>query len=237
MNRLFTFGCSYTSYVWRTWADALSDQAQEFQNWGRMGAGNHYIFNSVLECHQRNQFRADDTVIVCWTNTAREDRYVNQNWVTPGNVYTQGTYSQDWVKHWIDERGCLIRDLAFVSAVKTLLEHTGVTWHFLSMVPMHQNEQYKGRDRDLDPVYDVLTVYKDTIASINPSFQEVVHDRVVTKYDQHHTPVEHLRYLERVLPQYPVGDSVRLQMEQEDVTIRNGTYNPHNYPNTGIKRL
>ena len=24
---------------------------------------------------------------------------------------------------------------------------------------------------------------------------------------------------------------------QEDVTIRNGTYNPHNYPNTGIKRL
>lgn len=235
MKRLFTFGCSYTSYVWSTWADILSYQAQEFYNYGRMGAGNHYIFNSLYECHQRHQLKPDDTVMVCWTNTAREDRYIDRNWVTPGNVYTQGTYPRDWVKRWVDERGCMVRDFAFVSAAKTLLEHTGVTWHFLSMVPMHQADQYQ--DSEHDPDNDVIKMYKDVLDTIKPSFKEVIHDRALIEYDMHHTPIEHLRYVERVLPQYPVSAEIRSQIEQEDATIRAGTYNRNYIPNTGVTRL
>ena len=68
-------------------------------------------------------------------------------------------------------------------------------------------------------------------------FKEVIHDRIVIEYDMHHTPIEHLNYVERVLPQYPVSADTRLQIEQEDAKIRNGTYNRNHVPNTGIVRL
>ena len=112
MNRLFTFGCSYTSYNWSTWADILGQSAQEFQNWGMLGTGNQFIFNSVHECHQRNRLQPGDTVVVCWTNAMRDDRYTN-GWNTLGNIYTQPLYDPAWVRKWITERGCLLRDLVY----------------------------------------------------------------------------------------------------------------------------
>jgi hypothetical protein len=68
MTRLFTFGCSFTNYRWSTWADCLAPEFDYFENWGQSGAGNHYIFNSMMEADQRHQFDEGDTVIVCWTN-------------------------------------------------------------------------------------------------------------------------------------------------------------------------
>jgi hypothetical protein len=56
MRRLFAFGCSFTNYRWSTWADCLAPEFDYFENWGQAGAGNHYIFNSVMECDQRNHF-------------------------------------------------------------------------------------------------------------------------------------------------------------------------------------
>jgi hypothetical protein len=142
MKRLFTFGCSFTSYSWSTWADILGTTAEEFQNWGMSGTGNQFILASITECHQRNQFRPDDTVIVCWTNVMRDDRYTSQ-WCTRGNIYTHPKYDPAWVRQWITERGCLIRDLAVLSAVTHILKYHKVNWHFLSMVPFDQADQYR----------------------------------------------------------------------------------------------
>jgi hypothetical protein len=103
------------------------------------------------------------------------------------------------------------------------------------MVPMHQADQYQ--DNDHNPDYDVLKLYQNVLDTIKPSFKEVIHDRIVIEYDMHHTPIEHLHYVERVLPQYPVSDDIRLQIEQEDAKIRNGTYNRNYVPNTGVVRL
>jgi hypothetical protein len=74
MSRLFTFGCSFTNYRWSTWADCLAPEFDEFKNWGQSGAGNPYIFNSVMEADQQYIFNSTDTVVVCWTNIMREDR-------------------------------------------------------------------------------------------------------------------------------------------------------------------
>jgi hypothetical protein len=63
MSRLFTFGCSFTNYRWSTWADILAPEFGEFYNWGQRGAGNHFIFNSVMEADQQNNFKDGDTVI------------------------------------------------------------------------------------------------------------------------------------------------------------------------------
>jgi hypothetical protein len=71
---LFTFGCSFTEYIWPTWADILGREFEYYENWGKAGGGNQYIFNSLIECHLRNQLTKDDTVIIRWTSPDREDR-------------------------------------------------------------------------------------------------------------------------------------------------------------------
>ena len=48
-KRLFTLGCSYTSYNYPTWADWLATEFLEFENLGIAGLGNRGIFNRLSE--------------------------------------------------------------------------------------------------------------------------------------------------------------------------------------------
>lgn len=228
MNRLFAFGCSFTSYAWSTWADILSQQASEYQNWGLLGAGNQYIFNSVFECDQRNQFQSSDTVVVCWTNVFREDRYVHQ-WSQLGNIYTQPLYEAQWVRKNITERGCLIRDLAFIKAVKIFLEQRQVNWRFISMVPIDQMDQYTKGQHNYNQ--DVLDLYLDVIEKIRPSFWEILKDRPGCQFDLHPLPADHLYYVDRVLPEFTVTDKTRQLILDEDLAIRStGKVPPYDLP-------
>jgi hypothetical protein len=133
MSRLFAFGCSFTNYRWSTWADCLAPEFDSFENWGQSGAGNEFIFNSVMEADQRQQFGPQDTVIICWTTSTREDRYVNERWHTLGNMFSCPIYNKDYLATHVDERGLLIKTLAYIKAVKTLLENRQVQWKFCWM--------------------------------------------------------------------------------------------------------
>lgn len=79
-GNLFTFGCSMTSYSWPTWADILGRECQNFENWGRVGAGNLYIFESIIECLTSRKITAQDTVIILWSTTSRMDYYQLGTW-------------------------------------------------------------------------------------------------------------------------------------------------------------
>ena len=86
MKRLFTFGCSFTNYRWPTWADIVSQDYDYYENWGQRGGGNKYIYFSLIECHQRNNITADDTVMIMWSSQAREDKFLDNKWYTPGAI-------------------------------------------------------------------------------------------------------------------------------------------------------
>lgn len=74
-KRLFTFGCSFTNYVWPTWADIIAyDQQIEFHNKGKGGAGNTFIASSILESDLKYKFTDTDLILVNWTTWQREDR-------------------------------------------------------------------------------------------------------------------------------------------------------------------
>ena len=64
MGRLFTFGCSFTKYIYPTWADFIGTQFDIHQNWGKLGAGNFFIYSQLLECNQLNNINKDDTVLI-----------------------------------------------------------------------------------------------------------------------------------------------------------------------------
>jgi hypothetical protein len=165
-GRLFTFGCSMVKYHWPTWADILGRKFSYYENWGKCATGNQYIFNSLVECYTRNKFSKNDTVIIMWATVSREDRY-NNGWNGVGNVYSNeidyGTNNTPS----FDDRGYLIRDLAVISAAKSLLETAGVNYYFLSTVPI------VNKNVSLN-IADVLELYKDTIAIIKPSIYEII---------------------------------------------------------------
>lgn len=213
MTRLFAFGCSFTNYRWSTWADCLAPEFDYFENWGQSGAGNQFIFNSVIEADQRHQFGTDDTVVVCWTSIDREDRYVDRRWHTPGNAFfATNVFNTEYLKTHIDERGYLIRDLAAIKAVKTLLEsRPGVRWEFLSM-------------GEITTVHhDVVQLYQDTVCSIKPGYDKTVFRD--TGYpnrdgDPHPSPEEHLAYLDWVLPGWVTKQSTRAKMQEESINLK-----------------
>lgn len=228
MKRLFTFGCSFTSYSWSTWADIISKDFDFFENWGQLGSGNQYISNSIVECNQRHQFTKDDTIVICWTNIFREDRYTH-SWIGVGNLYTQKLYDRQWVKEFVTERGQLIRDLASIKAVKILLEYYQVNWKFLAMVPIDQVDQYNATQHPHNQ--DVLELYQDVVKNIAPSYWEILKNCPKETFDLHPLPADHLYYVDQILPEFKVSDQTRQCILDEDRAIRSaGKIPPYNPP-------
>jgi hypothetical protein len=219
MRRLFAFGCSFTNYRWSTWADCLAPEFDYFENWGQAGAGNHYIFNSIMECDQRNHFGAGDTVIVCWTGIHRDDWYVNGKWQTLGNMHTCPIYNPEYLKTHVDDRGYLIRDFAFIKAAKTLLENgQGVTWKFMSMMEI---ASMPFPDDNTSEHRDVMRLYEDVYHAMGPSYQKVLFPNGWPNRDgdPHPSPAEHLAYLDAVLPGWVTKQSTRVIMHEESINL------------------
>ena len=221
-GRFFAFGCSFTASNSRpTWADIVGQQFSEYQNWARGGSGNQYIFNSLIECNQRNRFTPDDTVMIMWSSTTREDRYVEKlgGWVGNGNIYYQNIYSKDFVQQLACERGYLIRDLAIISASTDLLKSWGVTSNQFTILPFHVAE-VQGRTRAGENE-DILNLYQSVIDQVGPSVYEVIfnsEDWLLKKSDfapaihpgvrdSHMDPREALEYVQTVLPKLTIGQN------------------------------
>jgi hypothetical protein len=217
MRRLFTFGCSFTSYHWPTWADIAGKEFDYFENWGLSGASNQYMFNSLIEANLRNNFTSDDTIAIMWTNVSRLDVYKNNRWQLPGNIYTSDFYSKEFLEKFTDYRGFFIRDLSVIAATNDLLKSWNVKYYNLSMVPIDNIDQSTIADYNCS---DVKELYSDTIANIRHSIFETVfnYNWQVERnepplsypwHDFHARPLEHLQYLDAVLPEIKISDETR----------------------------
>lgn len=224
-NRLFTFGCSFTRYAWPTWADILGRQFDQHINDGRVGAGNLYIFIRLINSIQQFNINKDDTVAIMWTNVLREDRFVNGEWHTHGHLYNhQEFYTPDFVKKYVDERGCFERDLPLIHAAQMLLDKIGCSHHVLSMVDITNPEQYEHKNPTQD-IGHLTNLYHDTLSKIKPSVHRVIFDydwksRSLSRFsfrpDLHPFPLEHLEFLEKVLPEYTISDDTRKYVDDQD---------------------
>lgn len=229
MTRFFAFGCSFTNYRWMTWADILGTQFDEYQNWGQAGAGNRYIYNSVMEADQRQQFQPSDTVIVCWSNILREDRYVDgRGWITLGNVAHSPIFTKEFIADAVCEKGYLLESLGYIKGVRDFLKHKGVRWKFLSIVPIDQPDTVDDRKITYS---DIKDLYQDVFDSIQPSFTNVLGHAFWEKdqhkryhysehsVDYHPTTEEALIYLDTVLPGWVANEQLRQQIAQNPLIM------------------
>jgi hypothetical protein len=211
-KRFFAFGCSFTQYKWPSWADLIAQEIPESYNYGLGGSSNVLLYLSFMEVHQKYQITSDDLVIFTWTNCAREDRYLDGRWHTPGNIYTTGFYDAEYVKKYADLRGYFLRDMGIIQGTKLILDSLKVDHHFHCMVPLQTVNQYT--DKAMRNIKDIESRYADVLAFIKPSYHEVIFDfdwlkrqpRPSVWYnndfhiDPHPTPDEHLEYILKIHP-------------------------------------
>lgn len=168
-GRLFTFGCSFTQYIWPTWADILGANFSYYENWGRAGAGNTYIYHSIIECLATQKINSNDTVIIMWTAADREDKYLNGNWVNYGPLQHNSTkkLSKQYIKDYYDLKGFLLRDLGLIIGIKNILENQKIPYEFLWMAPIDDN---CGENSYL------MDIFKEQLGEICPNMFELIYN-------------------------------------------------------------
>jgi hypothetical protein len=173
-KRLFTFGCSFTGYMWPTWADILHKEMPkntEHYNFGKSGGGQLFILSMLSEASQKFNFTKDDLIVIQWSTFFREDRYIKRCWQTPGNIFTQSMYDDNFIRYFTDLRGYIIRDLALMTAARYMLTALPSSSIMLSSIPIN------GELINIEPntkIDDVLELYKDTISLIQKPMTEVL---------------------------------------------------------------
>lgn len=142
MKRLFTFGCSYTLFYWPTWADILSINFDHYENWGWAGLGNRAIAERLAECHARNNFTPNDTIIIQWSTHLRFDWYNTipytgfPGWQTNGNVYStpnQHIFNRNIVEKLCSEDALIMHTLNNILLTANFLDSIGCKWFFTSL--------------------------------------------------------------------------------------------------------
>lgn len=138
--RIWTFGCSFTSYNWPTWADIVLTHGRASgingYNLGRQGAGNLYIACKIWECNAKYKFNSDDWVFICWSGFNREDRYTaTKHWVTPGNIGSQTIFDKSFINEWADEQYYAMRDCMLITATINGMKNLGVNVLHWTMNP------------------------------------------------------------------------------------------------------
>lgn len=177
--RLFTFGCSFTrNNLWPTWADLLSqhERFDHYENWGKPGAGNQYILESIIECDLKNHFTYEDFIFVMWSNHQRFDRYDEKDgWITHGNVFNSP--ETKWItKNW-SIKGGIMHSFNAIHIASHFLNGRVVSWRMGSLCDLsiiHEDDY--GNNVTIFDEYPELKIYEDVIASIDNWVNPTLHE-------------------------------------------------------------
>ena len=210
-NRFFAFGCSFTNYAWPTWADYIGRNVGEYYNFGASGSGNMAIFQQFIQAHKKYNFTKDDLVVIMWTNTTREDRYIDGGWRGLGNLETQGNNKYNIKNYVIDYRGMFMRDIGYISAVKAILTKLRCDWDFLQMVNISYHDigwepesgDHSNRLSDLRVFFDdELSCMKTSFFDLLGGWDSFEHAKFKEgKYetvDYHPTPEIHMNLINQI---------------------------------------
>lgn len=89
MNRIFTFGCSFTEYVWPTWADIILHNNEGF-NMGMRGSGFDALLYRLMETDRIFKLNNTDKIIIIFTTPIRWDLIISDDleWSSHGQITT-----------------------------------------------------------------------------------------------------------------------------------------------------
>jgi hypothetical protein len=202
-KRFFAFGCSFTNYMWPTWADIIATEMShaEYGNFGISGSGNETILCRVVEADKRFQFNTDDLIMIMWTTMCREDRWVGGSWKMTGNIFNQFEYDENFVTNFADPKGYLIKNMAVMSSTRRYVHSTNASLFTMTATPFDHQQN------TADPqIQGILDLYSADNELVQDSLFEVEMDNewgTGCQYlknqtlcnDYHPTPIRYYNYL------------------------------------------
>jgi hypothetical protein len=161
MKRLVVTGCSFTRFVPElTWPVFLTTNFDETYNYAAPGAGNEYIFHSLIQADTELGLTPEDTVIIQWTGYFRFDYFRDEH------DHTRWIGKGDW-SHWADtdlmpylnEKGAIRKTLQYVLMAKRYLEAKGIRYRFTSLYDLRDIPQYPEYRPIINEMYQDHFVY------------------------------------------------------------------------------
>lgn len=163
VKRIFTYGCSYTSYFWPTWANIISKEFPdaEFYNFGRIGSGNLAISCRIAETNARFKFNEHDLVMVMWSSYTRNDHWIfPEGWFGAGSVFNEGFYNDEYRSKFANSlSGFLIREFALMNMTRMNLDSLPCQSIIMSSVPSNYYDHAIIDDREKDIIEKLNELY------------------------------------------------------------------------------
>ena len=203
-KRLFTFGCSFTHYIWPTWANILSLEFDQFENWGMAGGGNHLILYSLIEAIQRQNIGPSDTVAIMFTSVGREDRWLKRKWHCPGSVYNSDL-DEKYIQQFTDPTGFYLTNVTVIDSIVKILQNIGCHYYLMSTVPFGVvDDSWLRRTFKLkkDVTEQVNNLYQSSLQQIKPSVFELIFNNDWDSRSNFIIPAARLRVLDSFKKRY-----------------------------------
>lgn len=211
VKRIFAFGCSFTKHCYPTWADIISKEAPNalYINLAITGLGNQGISSRLVEASKRFKFCDTDLILLMYSTTFREDRYIGDGWKSYGSVYNNHFYDRQFIDKYVDPIGMLIRDLATMELTNNYIESLSSQSIVLRSVPI-DNESDDNRFNRSAKFRTLLQLYKGLLDSMPPTLLELElnnqwrnHVRYQDMFgeiinDSHPTPDVYYSYLKKI---------------------------------------
>ena len=198
-TRFFVIGCSFTEWLWPTWANIIAEEHPhlEFNSFARAGQGNLYISTILNQLTHKHSLCETDLVGIMWSTFHRLDYYTSSYYTLKHIVSNRESHviknsQHNWEMHSdtihaqldngnIDvgycDRGFLIRDLALIDNTTTILEHAPYTaFQMYSVEPEQQNNYdltLENLDRDNSDVIDTYSHLNSKMVSKTTLFNEM----------------------------------------------------------------
>ena len=250
-KRFFAFGCSFTNYSWPTWANIIAKEIPDHYIYAKPGAGNFYIFQSLMEAILKHKISKDDLVMIMFSNVTREDRFIKKRgWITPGNLYFQNEYDEKFLRRYLCDHGYLMRDLNLVSGCKLSLNSIGCDYKLMSMVPFDSKQSDSSK---MSNINYLLKFYNDILTTLEPNVLDTVfngdwntrsprpsyrvHWQKENYVDNHPTPSEHLEYLQTIMPNIEFSKETLNFVTEVNQQVLSKDFTMTTFKQQGAKRL
>lgn len=231
MKRLFAFGCSLTYYSWPTWADLISQEFDQYYNFGVMGCGNQFIHFTLFEADALFSLNENDTVLIMTSHPFRNDTFVRDDhdflrWQGRGYVYQPSNvdiYTEKWLREmWSSEQGYMYSWLALKSITHFLQSKKvkfkivpGFSWTY-NGAPMECSDESFIRPY-IKQIEQLLHVSTPLYNWVEENYNEKDFFVFDNQIDQHPTVKMHAEYVKNFMPEHftsKVQESVEVLSRQ-----------------------
>jgi hypothetical protein len=176
----------------------LAKNFDESYNFGLPGAGNEYIFHSLIDADSRFKFTQDDVVIVCWTGIFRMDmsriEHIDNNfnsmWIGNGDTtHYKGDLKE--IKKFYTDDFLLHKSINYMAMTKRFLNIKNINYRFTSIYDLKLDKPL------MDEIYDDKFLEPEGLVKYVIKFNNIRNAKKIPVFSGHPSFSTHYLFAEK----------------------------------------